>query len=997
MDAERVHVLLGRFYDVMDGIIENYGGHVIDHAGDGVLAAFGAPIAHDNDGERAVRAALEMHTAAPRVTYIADQPLQMHIAIASGEIVAAVIDGGAQPKYAITGDTVNLAARLCARAQAGQTLISAAVHQAVSHIASTQAVGEALLKGFPNPVPVWSIGELLPAPGARHTFVGRQAELRQLTGLIESAMESGTGSAICVRGAPGIGKSRLVRELCSAASRRGLACHTGYILDFGVGKGKDALPVMLKDLFEMPACADESVRRAGIQRGLKEGLFAAEHEVFINDLLDVEQPPALLFVFDAMDNAARLRRSGEAIVEVIRRACARRPRLLVIEDIHWVSPALLSHLALLTIATTRCPLILIMTSRGEGDPLDKIWRASTHASPLMTIDLGPLRQEDAQLLAANLIDVSNLVARDCVERAEGNPLFLEQLLHSARESELSNVPASIQSLVLARMDRLAPRDKAALQAASVMGKRFAMDALKHLVDDPAYRGDALFSADLVRPERDEFVFAHALIQEGVYSSLLTGKRRELHRKAAHWYAGRELDLRAGHLDRADDPEAPAAYLAAAADLADRHRYDSALRLAERGLKLATSNEGQCGLLLLRGELLLESGRSQESTAAYKTALDLAADDTKRCVAWMGIAAADRVTGDIPAAMHALDQAEPIAVRLGLDVERSKIHHTRGNLYFVLGNGEACNEQHKMALEIARHCGDAECEARALSGLGDGQYVQGRMLTALEYFRRCVEISRHEGLLRVEIPNRCMEGQCLWHANQLDLAVVEAQAARESAQAVGLLQGEIFAQESLSLFLVEAGRYEEGEQACIRGLSLARSARARRYESALLYSLATIRMVQGNSDAARDHLLQAMDLTRQSGPGFLEPAIFGKFSLIARQPAERKQALLNGEISLQQDCISHCYVWFYRDAIDATLTAGDWPEAFRYIEALEEFIRPEPLPWSRVIIARGRALAQLGSKGRDAGVLAELRNVRDELERAGLRPAMAAVEAALNAR
>lgn len=396
-----------------------------------------------------------------------------------------------------------------------------------------------------------------------------------------------------------------------------------------------------------------------------------------------------------------------------------------------------------------------------------------------------------------------------------------------------------------------------------------------------------------------------------------------------------------------------------------------------------------------GELLLELGRSQESTAAYRAALGLASKDMERCEAWMGIAAADRVTGDIPAAMHALDQAEPIAVRLGLDVEQSRIHHTRGNLYFALGNAQACNEQHEAALQLARRSGDAACEARALSGLGDAQVVPGRMLTALEYFRQCVDICRREGLIRVEIPNRCMVGHCLWHANQVDSAVVEARAACESAQAVGLLQGEIFAQESLGLFLVEAGRYEEAEQACMRGLTLARSARARRYEAALLYALATIRVVQGDRDAARDHLLQAMDLTRQSGPGFLEPAIFGKLSLIARQPAERKQALMEGEISLRQDCIGHCYMWFYRDAIDATLMADDWSEALRYVEALEDFIRPEPLPWSRLIIARGRALAHLGTRGRDPGVLAELRAVRDELERAGLRPALAAVETALN--
>ena len=142
------------------------------------------------------------------------------------------------------------------------------------------------------------------------------------------------------------------------------------------------------------------------------------------------------------------------------------------EDIHWASPLLLSCLAALAMATRECPLVLAMTTRFEGDPLDRNWRAASHGTPLLTIDLGPLRPEEARVLAGGVIEASNRFALECIERAEGNPLFLEQLLRNAEESESGSIPPTIQSLVLARMDRLRARDKLAL--AGRLGHRQAL-------------------------------------------------------------------------------------------------------------------------------------------------------------------------------------------------------------------------------------------------------------------------------------------------------------------------------------------------------------------------------------------------------------------------------------------------------------------------------------------------------------------------------------------
>ena len=994
MDAEQVQALLSRFYELTDSRIDAYGGHVIDHAGDGVVAVFGAPVAHGNDGERAVRAALDLHNDAAQLQDASGKVLRLHIGIASGEVVAAVIAGGAQPKYAVTGDAVNLAARLDALAQSGQTLISDALYATVSHLADAEGLGEVAIKGFDKPLPVWGVRGLRPAAAGGRPLVGRHNEMRQLSAALDAVAESGTGVAICVRGEPGIGKTRLIEELRSESIARGYACHTGHVLDFGVRKGQDAISMVLSGLLQVAAPGDESARRAAVERGLHDGLIGPEHEVFINDLLDLAQPSELQAIFDAMDNAMRTQRAGEAVASVLERAAARQPRLIVIEDVHWASAALLRHFAQLTLAAAEVPMVLVMTSRIEGDPLDKVWRASTHGSPLMTIDLGPLRPEEARLLAGGFIEASNQFAASCVARAEGNPLFLEQLLRNAQESATANIPPTIQSLVLARMDRLQPRDKQALQAASVIGKRFSAPALRFLIDDPDYACDALVACDLLRPAASEYLFAHALIQEGVYSSLLHSKKRELHRKAAEWFGEQESILRAEHLDRAGDPEAAGAYLSAATDQAGRSRYDLALQLGERGAQLASSAAARCSFSLLRGDVLRELGRSQDSIAAFQAAVGLAEDDPQRCRAWMGVAAGNRVTGDFAAAMDALSQAEPIADRLGLVADSSRIHHTRGNLYFAQGKVSECHAEHQAALAFAREIGDAECEARALSGLGDAQYAQGRMLTALGHFRSCVELSEQAGLVRVAVPNRAMAGHCLLYKNELDSALSEVRAACDTAHKVGLVQSEIFAQESLTFLLMMAGRYGEAEQAGARCLSLARPAGARRYQSTVLYVLATVLIGQGEREAAREYLAQSLELARQTGMGFLGAAIFGAIAYASQSAAERQHALAQGEALLREPCVSHCHLWFYWNAIDATLAAGEWNAALRYAAALEEYVRGEPLPWANLLVSRGRALATAGMDGPSDPALSALRRLREQLSQTGLGSAVPAIDAVL---
>ena len=993
VDPEQVQALLGRFYEITDRIVAAYGGTVIDHAGDGTLAAFGAPVAHDNDAERAARAALDMHAQVAQIVDPAGQPLTLHAGIASGEVVAATIAGGATPKYAVTGDVVNLAARLGALATSGQTLVADAAWRPLSNRFDAEPLGETPLKGIDRPVALWRLRGLRRAATERRALVGRHTELRQLVGVLDAAAE-GHGLAVCVRGEAGIGKSRLVDAFREHALARGFACHNGYVLDFGVGRRQDALAAIVKDVLDVGAPADEAALQAAVARAVSSGLIATDQLVLVNDLLELPQTPQQRAAFDAMDNATRLQRLGETFVGMVNRSASQRPRWILVEDIHWASADLLRHLALLARVAGESRVVVVMTSRVEGYPLDAAWRAVARDSPFMTVDLGAMRAQECRLLAGGLMPSSERLVAECIERADGNPLFLEQLLRNAVESKATSLPASIQSLVLARMDRLHPGDKAALQAASVLGKRFGIVALRALLADAGTTCQALIDADLVRPEGADHVFAHALIQEGVYASLLHSRKRELHRRAADWFGEQEPILRAEHLDRAADPSAAQAYFAAARAQAGRLRHESALRLADRGLEIALSDGPRCALLLLRGDLLREAGRSGESLAAFQAALSLTADAEQRYQARMGLVAGYRVTSDIPAAMTALDEAQALAEQLGAAAQRSRVHHVRGNLHFVRGDSAACEREHEAALQQAQQAHDAECEAQALGGLGDAQYLQGRMLSALGHFGRCVALCERAGLIRVEVPNRCMVGHCLYYANRVPESIAAVHRALADARRIGQAHAEIFTLESLGLLFAWNGDYALAERALAEGIPLARAAGARRYLNAMLCALAEARLGAGARDEASALLDEALSVAQQSGMAFAGAWIL---SVMARADAEGGQArrrLEQGEKVLSQPCLSHSHLHFYRNAIDVSLARREWDEAARYAALLECYVAHEALPWSSLLIERARVLAALGAGERGDVLLRRLHGIRSEIARAGIGSALPALDRAL---
>jgi tetratricopeptide (TPR) repeat protein len=654
----------------------------------------------------------------------------------------------------------------------------------------------------------------------------------------------------------------------------------------------------------------------------------------------------------------------------------------------------LAYLAKLAATVAECPALLLMTSRVEGFPLDETWRGATGGCPLVTLDIGPLRKEDAIMLASGFIEASNQLALSCVERAAGNPLFLEHLLRNLEEQSGEDIPASIQSIVLARIDRLPPADKQALQAASVLGQRFSLDALRHLTKSPNYSCAGLLQRHLVRPEGEDYLFAHALVQEGVYDSLLKARRQDLHREAAAWYGGHDPVLRARHLDRANDPNAASAYLdAIKAQMAIFH-FESALGLAGRGIELAGDLSTRCETMCLHGDALRNMGATGESIAAFEKALAAAEDDIHRCQAWIGLAACLRIADRQKEAFEVLDKAEAAAIRHGLTAERVQIHYLRGNVYFPLGDIDGCLAEHGKALALAREIGATEGEALALGGLGDAYYLRGHMRTACEQFQACIAVCREHGYGRVEVAHRHMVGWARIFLLEHAEAIEDAREAIRMGAAVSHRRAQLFGHILAAVIALELGQLDTAQTNLEPGLELARTISASNLEAQVFAQMAMLESARGEMQEARDLAERGVKIVRNVGMKFIGPLTLAIKAANIEDQDESRKLLAEAEAILDSGCVSHNHFWFAKTAIDHALAISDWDEAERYAARLETYTRAQPLPWSDFLIARGRALSAWGRGRRDEGIAAEVSRLRGLAVHHGLKPLAAKLEHAL---
>jgi len=962
-DPERTHALLTVFFDLVDGIIARFGGTIDKHIGDAVMGVFGAPVAYGNDVERALHAAIAIHDAVARLPRESGRAFGTHIGIANGEVIAAATGSAAHRNYTVTGDAVNLASRLTDLASSGETVVSEGVAQAGSAFAHMEPLGCVTIRGLPGGIRAWKLAGVQAGARDAQPLVGRDAERQRFAGLLARASSERRGAVVLLRADPGMGKTRLAEALLADARAAGARCHAATVLDFGAASGQDAIHALACSLLDAPAAAAAAVRRTALDRAIVSSRVRGDDEPWLADLLLIPQRPDSLY--EAMDDGAH--RSGKlrALVQLAETAASERPAVLLVEDVHWASEWVLACLHALAGATGRAPVVLALTTRRDGDPVGEGWRESE----VIRFDLPPLARGDALALARAHLAVAPDLAERCVTRAQGNPLFLMQLLRSDTDEDA--VPPTIQTAVLARLDRLPANDKSALQAAAVVGQRFPLDLLRHLVGDPGYVPSVPVARDLLRGDDhgDEMMFTHALIRDSAYASLLHASRRELHHKAALWYEGRDPALCAEHLDRAEDPRAADAYLAAARAEANAMRTEAALALVTRGRQLPSGAAARFGLAALAGELHARHGNAAESIGAFESALDDAADDRERAAAWIGVASGHRMQSAIAKGLAALDAAEESANRACLTAHLARIAYLRGSLHFSAGAAGECRRHHERALALAQQAGDAECEAQALSGVADALYAQGQMRSAQSAFRRCLDICERAGLTRLMPMNRCMVAIVDALFGRIDSALAQFRGARRLAHDLRDRFAETMCDEAAGFVLAYCGRYADAAEPLARGIALARTVAARRFEVILYTGLALVRAHEGKSDVARACLEQAWSRSNDVGPRFAGPLVLGAKARLAASGDERRAALAEGERLLSEECVAHCHLAFYHWGIDALLDAREWASVDRYADLLERAMHDEPLPVVELLVARARALAGAGRGEPDPAALA----------------------------
>jgi class 3 adenylate cyclase/tetratricopeptide (TPR) repeat protein len=643
LDPEALRDLHTRYFAAMRRPLERHGGTVEKYIGDAVMAVFGIPVLHEDDALRAVRAAVEMRDAMAELNRELEHDLgvgmELRIGINTGEV--AGIDGVTDHGF-VSGDAVNTAARLQSAAPPGGIVIGPQTRRLVEGTVRLRPHGPVEAKGKRRPLRVWQVERVVDTSG-RFTggsavpLVGRRAELRRLTTRFHRAVERNRCVLVTVTGPAGMGKSRILKEFAAGVEDEATVV-VGRCLPYGEGITYWPLIEIVNDLAGVTGTPEI------------EGLLAGD-----------SQPQVV-----ASRVAAAAGRSGVSATEAdvqwaVRRLfealARRRPLVAAFDDIHWAEPAMLDlieHVA----ATAAAPILIVCLARGDLLERRPEWAAAGGRGSIVRLE--PLSDTDSARLLRRLAARRRAKVRreEVMYAAEGNPLFLEQLVAMRADDPAVRTPPTIQALLAARIDALPVRERWVIEAASIEGRGFHRGAVRALVDqkrsvDAALT--ALVDRELIRPDRSEipgetgYRFTHILVRDAAYDLLPKRRRADLHVAYADWLVGRDdpgsaADEMVGYhleqafeyrsqLGRAGDDRHRELAARASRHLSDAGRRalvagdrSGASNLLERAVVLrAKADPDRAALLIDLGGVHRERGHFREAEAALREARALAVD------------------------------------------------------------------------------------------------------------------------------------------------------------------------------------------------------------------------------------------------------------------------------------------------------------------------------------------------------------------------------------
>jgi class 3 adenylate cyclase len=766
LDPEEARVIIDPALHVMMEAVRHYGGHVAQSTGDGIFALFGAPIAHEDHAQRALHAALRMQQEMRRygddLKREGKAPIEIRIGVNTGEVVVRSIpkDEG-HAEYLPVGHSTGLAQRMQTIASSGAVMVTEHTHRLTEGYFQFRALGPTKVKGLTDPVNVYEVVGLGPlrtrleisAQRGLSKFVGRNNELEAIRGALVRA-ESGKGQLVTAIGEPGVGKSRLFYEFkaiaasttppsgsSAATAKGGLAQQPILMLEAYAqshGKASSYVPLieLLETYFEIVPGDDARRRREKV--GGKVLMLDRTLEDGLPPILDVLGMTDGAAAPGQIDPQVRKRRILDALKRLLLRESIARPLVLIFEDLHWIDGETQSFLDLMVESIASSRILLLVNFRPE---YRHNWGNKSYCTQLRLDPLGPENAGDMLRGLLGQSDELKSIREFVASRTEGNPFFIEEmvqalfdegalvrngLIRQAKPLNAIKLPPSVQGVLAARIDRLAPEDKELLQTLSVIGKEFSLRVIEHATR----RAQDGLRLPLERLQASEFIyeqpaigdteysFKHALTLEVAYNSMLMGRRKDLHEQVARAIEELHepaLDEHFGelahHYGRSNNIAKAARYARLAGQRAyfrsDLEEAVRRLRTAQELLsKLPQTGERdrqEIPLQLLIGICgTFQGAGSDASLAAYRRALELSEE-----------------TGDAASTFRALIGVQS-TIAFSMGVTKSLEHAWR-------------------SLDLAQKTNDPPMLAEAHSWYGIDAYRAGDLLGARAAYERALEL------------------------------------------------------------------------------------------------------------------------------------------------------------------------------------------------------------------------------------------------------------------
>ena len=939
IDPEIARRRVQQYFDKVSHCVMTHGGLVEKFAGDAVMAAFGIPQAHEDDAERAIRAALGI------LETVRELGLDVRIGIESGEVV---VDDASESTFA-TGEAVNIAARLQQAAPVNSIMIGPGAHRLTLGRFEVEDEGPVEIRGRAEPVWAWRVicvaGGKLGAGVRQAPLVGRDAELELLENTYSRAVRDSRAHLFTIYGDPGVGKSRLANEFVGGLE--GATVLYGRALPYGEGVTYSALSDMVKTA---AGIADDDPLDDALEK--------------LRDCCPDEAVADLLALASGVLEAVKGERNQQEIAWAAREWAEKlaepQPLVLVFEDIHWAEDALLELVEHMATWVKNVPILLLCLARPELLDLRPGWSGGRVRAT--AIELEPLGRADSEALVEALLDgeLGSGARQAVLDKSEGNPLFVEEtvrMLSEANGGGIERIPDTLQALIAARIDHLPPGEKELLQGAAVMGRIFWKGALAELVlegtdIDPLL--EDLHRREIVLPEtrssisgQDAFKFKHVLIREVAYGGLSKAARAGYHQRFAEWlrkHAGEELlEVRAYHLDHAT---------ALLAELdgspPEKLATEAAAALEEAGRRaLAREANATARKLLVRAvelEPTLER-RFQAARAAWRMSefpvvspemqevLRLAREAGDRDLEARALVALAEVSifreGDVSRGEELAREALEVAERDESKVFALEVLNTVAWWRGRLTEGEGYAQEQ---LEIARRLGRADLESEALLSLA-GIYTSRQEDDRAEpLIERAKALAEESGSLTARAHAYMESGELYGWRHRDDEALEEYERARELFAEVGAATHLARTMLRIATIVRRAGDLEEAEKLAREGIRILKPLEDRGTLCEVQRFLAEVLLEQGKLDEAELYALKAVETV---GPQDVSSQASTKKSLALVRAYqgrdEEAEALLHESIEILERSE---YSRFLSDPLEAMIQFLEERERFEEIAAFE---------------------------------------------------------------